>query len=204
VQLPGREDRLGEPPFSRLTSLIETLSYILQPYLDVPYAFFGHSMGALIGFELARELRRRNRTEPVHLFVSGCRAPQLPDVDAPIHLFSNAAFAAELRRLNGTSEVVLQSEELLALFRPLLRADFALYETYAYTPEEPFNCSISIYGGLHDHKTTPDTLTAWRSQTHSTSRLLIFPGEHFFLNSARGPLLQAISEDLAPFLNRKR
>lgn len=105
--------------------------------------------------------------------------------------------------MNGTPEAVLQSSELMALFLPLLRADFALHETYVYRPGEPLNCPLSVYGGMQDHKTTPDTLAAWQSQARGLFRLLMFPGNHFFLNTVRQQLLQAIAEDLVPFLTGK-
>lgn len=109
VRLPGRENRLREKPFTRLTSLVETLAGVLKPYIKIPFAFFGHSVGALISFEFAREIRRQNCFGPIHLFVSGRRAPQLPDPDPPIHRLPEAAFVYELKRLNGTPDAVLQT-----------------------------------------------------------------------------------------------
>src|SRR5205814_4666171 len=140
IQLPGRESRLLEAPFSQLFSLIEPVAQALLPYLDMPCAFFGHSMGALVSFELARYLRRQHGLSPVHLFVSGRRAPQLSDPDPPIHPLPEAEFLEELRSLKGTPEEVLQNTELLQLLLPLLRADFAVCETYAYAPETPLLC----------------------------------------------------------------
>lgn len=115
VQLPGRQSRLHELPFTRMSLLVPELVEGLQPYLDRPFAFWGHSMGALISFELARHLSHENRPGPLHLFVSGYRAPQLPRLEPPIHQLPEEAFIHELHRLNGTPDAVLQNRELMRL-----------------------------------------------------------------------------------------
>ncbi len=132
VELPGRGTRLKETPFTRLLPLVQALAQALLPHLDKPFAFFGHSMGALISFELTRQLRRLYGLVPLHLFVSAHRAPQLPDPDPPIHTLPEAEFMEELRCLNGTPKEVLEQPELMELMLPILRADFALCETYIY------------------------------------------------------------------------
>lgn len=202
VQLPGRENRLGESLFARMGPLLEALLPAIQPYLDRPFAFFGHSLGATISFELARKLRTQNGPEPLHLFVSGSRAPQLPDPDPPIHHLPDEEFIAGLRRFNGTPEAVLQHAELMELFLPILRADLALHETYVYTTSEPLDCAVSAFGGLEDEKVSRDDLAAWQEQTRGTFKLRMFPGDHFFLRSARSHLLQAVSQDLMQVLDR--
>jgi medium-chain acyl-[acyl-carrier-protein] hydrolase len=197
VQLPGRENRLTEVAFSHIHPLIDTLAMALRPYLDMPYAFFGHSMGALISFELARRLRQTEPgLEPVHLFVSGRRAPQLPDPDPPTHDLPEAEFIEELRRLKGTPEDVLQNEELLHLLLPLLRADFALCETYTYDQDKPLGCAISAFSGLQDAEVPRDVIAAWKKQTYSSFRLRLFVGGHFFVDQQQASLLRAISQDL--------
>lgn len=202
IQLPGRESRLREPCFTRLEPLVQALVQALSPYLDVPYAFFGHSLGALIGFELARALVRENRPSPVHLFVSGHSAPQVQSLDPPIHQLPEPDFIKELRHLNGTPGEVLQNAELMALLLPVLRADFAINETYVYIPGTLLDCPISAFGGLQDSLVSRDGLAAWCDQTYSTFALRMFPGDHFFLHSARPPLLRAIVHDLAQSLSR--
>lgn len=202
VQLPGRESRLKEPPFTRLLPLVQTLAQVLHPYLNMPLAFFGHSMGALISFELAHQLRRQYSLDPVHLFVSGRGAPQIPDLEPPIHHLPEAAFVEELRRLNGTPESVLQNAELMRLVLPILRADFAICETYVHSTQEPLDCPISAFGGLQDSEVSYDSLAAWRDQTNSSFTLKMFPGNHFFLHSARSLILSAVSQDLTRLLDR--
>lgn len=137
LELPGRGKRITSAPFTRLQLLVQAIAIALLPYLDKPFAFFGHSMGGLVSFELARLLRKNYGKVPVHLFVSGYRAPQVPDPDPPIHDLPEPEFLEELRRLNGTPEIVLENTELMQMLLPALRADFAVIETYAYTPESP-------------------------------------------------------------------
>ena len=200
IQMPGRDARIVEPLVTRMETLIQTLAGAMESYGQIPYAFFGHSMGALVGFELARALRRRRRTGPVVLFASGCRAPQLPDPGSPIHGIDTPAFIAELRRLEGTPEEVLQSTELMELLLPALRADFALCETYVYEDEAPLDCAISVFGGLDDPRTTRAELESWRLQTRRSFRLHMFSGNHFFLQQAPLQIVQEVARDLQPFL----
>lgn len=199
VQLPGRENRLRERPFTQISPLVEALADALRPYLDRPFAFWGHSMGALISLELARQLRREKGPDPVHLFVSAYSAPQIPP-DSAIHRLPEAAFVEELRRLKGTPEAVLQHAELMQLMLPLLRADFALVETYGYVHEDPLDCPISAFGGLEDDGVSYDDLMAWREQTRSAFKLRMFPGDHFFLHANRAQLLQVVSQGIVPHL----
>lgn len=197
VQLPGREARLTESAFSQVDTLLDQLFPILLPYLDAPYALFGHSMGALISFELARAIRRAGVRPPLRLIVSGRRAPQLPDLRPPTYHLPEGEFIAELRRLQGTPEAVLQNEELLHLVLPLLRADFALCETYTYKPEAPLACPITALGGLQDSDVSREDTAAWSKQTTSAAfRLRFFAGDHFYLHKEQVPLLRIITQDL--------
>ncbi len=199
VQLPGRENRLLETPFSSTSSLLDALAPALLPYLDMPYAFFGHSMGSLISFELARRLSDQQiRYTPVRLFMSGHRAPQLPDPDPPTYHLPEPAFIEELRRLQGTSEEVLQNTELLRLLMPLLRADFTLCETYKYIHAKPLNIPILAFGGLQDTSISRDEISAWREQTCAPFTLRFFTGNHYFLRGEELPkLLQTISREIS-------
>jgi medium-chain acyl-[acyl-carrier-protein] hydrolase len=196
IELPGRGLRMKEKPFARMLPLMQAIAPSLLPYLNQPFAFFGHSMGALVGFELARLLRRAYGCSPSHLFVSGRRAPQVPDSDPPIHTLPNSEFLQELRRLNGTPEAVLQNDELMQLLLPTLRADFAVLETYVYTPKPPLDCPITAFGGLQDPEVCCEVLEAWREQTRAAFSLHMFPGDHFFLHTAQSLLLQSLNQTL--------
>jgi len=196
IQLPGRGPRLIEPPFNRLSPLIHALAEALFPLLDKPFAFFGHSLGALVSFELARQLRRQYAVQPVRLFISADRAPQIPNRDPPTHSLPEGEFLMAVRRLNGTPREVLEDEELRQIMLLLLRADFAVYETYEYSTEPPLNCPISAFGGLQDHRVSRGDLEAWRDQTNVSFSLRMFPGDHFFLNTTQPVLLRVLSQEL--------
>jgi medium-chain acyl-[acyl-carrier-protein] hydrolase len=184
------------PAFTQLQPLVQAIAPVLLPHLDKPFAFFGHSMGALVSFELARLLRKEYNISPVHLFVSGRHAPQIPDTKPPVHALPEPEFKEELRRLNGTPEAVLQNAELMQLLVPILRADFAVLETYVYTTEPPLNCPITAYGGSEDEEASYDELQAWQKQTNAAFSLQMFTGDHFFLHSAQSLLLQSLSQEL--------
>lgn len=197
VQLPGREARLPETPFMRLDELCATLAPVLAPALDKPFAFFGHSLGAIIAFELVRQLRRQNGAQPLRLFVSGSRAPQIPDPYPPLHHLPDDDFVHEVSvRYQGIPREILENTEMLALLLPALRADFAMSDTYVYGDEAPCACPISCFGGLQDHNSPREHLEAWRRQTGSAFSLNMFEGDHFFLKTARLPLLQTVCDQL--------
>jgi len=196
VQLPGRGARIGEAPFTAIGPLVEACGTALTPFLDRPFALFGHSLGALVAFELARWTRRRLAAEPAHLFVSACGAPQLPDRETAMHHLPDPEFLEALRRLNGTPEAVLAQPELRDLILPILRADFTICETYSYTEEPPLDCPLSAYGGLRDVHVGRDRLEAWRTQTARAFLVRMFPGDHFFLNSDRVLLLRVLALEL--------
>ncbi len=197
IQLPGRGSRIKEPPFTELLQLARALAEGLLPLLDKPFAFFGHSMGALIGFELARQLRRERGIEPAHLFVASRRAPQLPESSPQMHALSDASFIQALRNLGGMPEEIFQHAELLRLMLPILRADVTLVETYVYKKEEPLNCPISVFGGIFGRDVSRYELESWRGQTRRNFTLQMFPGNHFFLVDDRALLLKAIAQDLS-------
>lgn len=197
IQLPGREGRWLEPPVTRMSELIPALTDALTPYLHPPFAFFGHSMGAFIAFELARHLRRRNQPAPAIIIVSAARAPQIPDIDPPIHELPEASLLEELKRYDGIAEEILNEPEFLSLFLPTLRADLALCESYEYVDEPPLDCSIAVYGAQHDGKVKPEQLAPWKAQTSKDFQLRMFPGNHFFfINEANASFVDALSEDL--------
>jgi medium-chain acyl-[acyl-carrier-protein] hydrolase len=197
VQLPGRESRLRDQPFSRPEPMIAALAEVLTPYMDLPFVFFGHSMGGLIGFELSRELRRRGQKQPLFLFASGRRAPHLPPREEDIHDLPEPEFIAKLRELNGTPEEVLQHSELMKLLLPILRADFSVNETYVYTEEEPLDFPISAFGGLGDEEITREDVEAWRQHTRGRFRMRMLPGDHFFIHGTKELILEAVARDLA-------
>jgi medium-chain acyl-[acyl-carrier-protein] hydrolase len=198
IHLPGRSGRLHEAPFRSIEPLVRALGEALLPYLAKPYVLFGHSMGALISFELARHYRSQQISPPIHIFASGRRAPQLPDPDPPTFDLSDAEFKEELRRLNGTPSDVLENFELLQLMMPVLRADFEVCQSYEYKEELPLSCPITAFGGIGDIDVPRSTIEAWRQQTSSTFVMRMMPGDHFFLHSNERLIVHTLARDLYP------
>lgn len=202
VQLPGRESRLREPRLTRVAPILEELQEALPPFFDLPFAFFGHSMGAILAFELTLALRRAGGPLPQHLMLSGRRAPHRPDPDPDIHALPEEEFKQELRGLNGTPEEVLAHPELMELLIPVLRADFAVCETYEHASQEPLQVPVSAFGGIGDHKVSREDLEGWQRYTKGEFRLRMFQGDHFYLSGpARGDLLRSVARELAGHLD---
>ncbi|PSO63477.1 MAG: putative thioesterase [Cyanobacteria bacterium QH_6_48_35] len=197
VELPGHGRRLAEKPYARLSPLVEAIAIAINPFLDKPFAFFGHSMGALLAFELAQHLREYNAPQPVHLFVSGCRAPQFPDTDSPSRNLPDEELMKKLRWLKGTPREVLDNPEMRQLLFPVLRADFAVCEMYEYRSQPPLDCPITALGGWRDPATRSGGLRGWRQHTTETFAKKVFRGNHFFLHSSQTPLLKFLCKQLS-------
>ncbi|MCM3904410.1 MAG: alpha/beta fold hydrolase [Pyrinomonadaceae bacterium] len=203
VELPGRGSRLSEPPVNDLESLVEIIAEELAPHLDQPFAFFGHSMGALLGFELARYLRRARRVEPVHLLVSAGRAPQVRASGPVTWDLQDDQLVDKMRRLNGTPQAVLDNPELMALVLPIIRADLVAIDSYVYRHEPPLSCPITALGGLQDSSVTRDELCPWREQTSESFTLRMLPGDHFFLHSAQQTLREVVARELRQYCSTR-
>jgi len=202
VELPGRGARFHETPHSSLTDLIEALGPALLPYLDRPFALFGHSMGATIAFELSCWMRDRNALEPSQLLVSGRPAPHVRDPSPQVHQCTDRELIEHLRRYNGTPEAVLSNPELMELLLPTIRADFKLLETYTYCDRVPLGCAIKIFGGKDDETVSCDHLRAWRLQTTASSKVHFLPGDHFFIHTEEQQLLRLFSTSLKDICSR--
>jgi len=199
VELPGRASRFREPLCRGAAEVVAQAAGALAPYLDRPYAFFGHSMGSLIAFEFARQLRDRGLGEPLYLFASARRAPQQPSREEPVYNLPDPQLLDKLRDLNGTPEEALQHPELMQMMLPLLRADFQISDTYDFREAPPLTCPLTAFGGLGDVDVARDDLEAWGEHTKGRFTVRMFPGDHFFLNHEpdRSDLLRAIAQDLA-------
>ncbi|HWO22762.1 MAG TPA: alpha/beta fold hydrolase [Kofleriaceae bacterium] len=202
VQLPGRGRRAGEPAYAAIGPLVGALAgalaEALPPALDLPFALFGHSMGALVGFELARELRRRGLPEPCHLLVSAHAAPHLPRRYPPLSALPDDEFVAALHRRYGY--VVPQDagplDELMRLMIPTLRSDVMVTDHYVLAEEEPLACPITAFGGLDDPTVTRDELAAWQHQTRGGCETRMLPGGHFYLDTDPRFLIRFIADRL--------
>ncbi|OCQ97730.1 putative thioesterase [Nostoc sp. MBR 210] len=204
IELPGRGKQMKLPAFTQMETLVKAIAPILLPYLDKPFAFFGHSMGALISAALACHLAEEYNKQPSHLFVSASRAPQIPLSKPPIHTLAEHEFKQKLRRLNGTPASVLDNDELMQLLTPILRADFTLSETYLYSQEIPLECPITAFGGLEDQEVSIQELEAWRSLTKNSFQLELFPGDHFFIHSSPSLVLANLAEYFKAVTNIKQ
>jgi surfactin synthase thioesterase subunit len=179
IQYPGRQDRRAEPPISDMTVLADRIHGILRRQPELPLTFFGHSMGALIAFEVARRLEA-DGPGPVRLFASGRRAPSTYR-DEKVHLRDDAGILAEVRKMNGTASSLLSDDELMRAALPALRADYRATETYTCATDTTVTCPISVLTGDSDPKTTMDEANAWARHTSGSFDLQVFRGGHFFL-----------------------
>jgi surfactin synthase thioesterase subunit/glycosyltransferase involved in cell wall biosynthesis len=196
VRLPGRESRLAEAPFERMEPLVEALAGAIQPYLSQPFAFFGHSMGAAVAFELSRLLRRRGHPLPKLLIASAARAPQYRRNYAPPPAPSDSQFLEELRRLEGIPDEVLDRPASMQAILPALKADTAVYRNYVYAEDAPLACPIRAYGGLEDPNVRREHLEAWAEQTTASFGVRLFSGGHFYLQARPWEIRAALEEDL--------
>ena len=197
AQFPGRGARLFEEPFTDVAQFVEESSSSLLQHSDKPFVFFGHSMGALIGFELARRLRREKRPLPLHLFVSGRGTLRGLKGQLRRALLSDSELLEELRLFDGAPAELFGNAELMRIMMPSIRADFTACESYVYTAEPPLPCPLSAFGGLQDQDVSREQLEAWRDETTAAFSCKIFPGGHFFLDTDRHMLLGAVAQELS-------
>ena len=202
VQAPGRENRLREAPFTELRPLVDALASACAGLADRPFAFFGHSMGSLVAFEVTRALRDRGGPMPVHLFVSGATAPDVPRTREPLSPLSDGDefVAAVATRYGGLPKAVRDNRELLEVILPVLRADMRITESYVHAPAAPLPIGITAYTGTEDPTATPELLAGWREQSTAGFASRVFPGDHFFLTEHRDALIADVMQHLEAFV----
>src|ERR1043166_1512951 len=196
IQLPGRGNRIGEPPGRRVSDIVVPLSRAITPLLDKPASFFGYSMGGLICFELAHLLRSQCGIEPVHLVLAGRRAPQDLAEKKITYDLPRPEFIAEIQKYNGLPSQSLKDKEMLELIIPILRADMELCQTSNYTPKRAFECPITVFGGYRD-QISEDDLNLWKEHTRGRFAKYMFAGDHFFINTAESEMLSILSSELS-------
>lgn len=194
---PGREMRCREKPLDRMDAIAAAVADAMVPHLDRPFVFFGHSFGALVSFEVARELRRRGLPLPLRLFASAAPGPQTAWPHHDLHKLDEQGFLDKLNSLyNKIPKAVLDDPELRAIVLPALRADLTAVETYRYQAEPPLDCPVTAFAGQGDHVIPPDLVAGWNRQTASDFRFHVVPGDHFYLKTALEEIRRHVLADL--------
>ncbi len=179
--------------------LVDALYEAIAPQLSGRYAFYGHSLGAVVAFETARKIERQGGQGPVRLLVSAHTAPQIGLRRAPFYTLPEKEFVDGLRRLAGTPQEALENEDLMGLMMVALRADFEVDETYSYEEGKPLECPISAFGGINDPDVSQADLEAWKMQTSQQFSLHMMEGDHFFIFRSQD-FMQRLSEELQAHL----
>ncbi|GHJ16545.1 MULTISPECIES: thioesterase II family protein [unclassified Micromonospora] len=194
VQYPGRQDRRHEPCVPSIGELARQVADVLRPWRDRPLAFFGHSMGATLGFEVARLVEAEGGAV-AHLFPSGRRAPSCHRHET-VHLLDDEGLLADVKKLSGPNSAVLGDPDMLRAALPAIRSDYRAAETYTYAPGPKLSCPVTVFTGDADPKTTVDEARAWSEHTTGAFDLHVFPGGHFFLASHQPAILRTLSAAL--------
>jgi surfactin synthase thioesterase subunit len=203
VQLPGRQNRIAEEPFSEVGPLVTVLTHALRPVLDGPCAFFGHSGGASLAYELTKALRSRGRRGPQQLFLSGRAAPDVTGIPQ-LHDLPDDEFRAEMRALGGIEPEIAEDDDVMADLLPLLRADFGLWERYRPTPSSPLDCPITVLCGESDPRAPLAGVARWRAYTTAEFSTQIYAGGHFYFLESTAEVVSFIGRTmLASATNRR-
>jgi medium-chain acyl-[acyl-carrier-protein] hydrolase len=199
--LPGRETRISEPLFTEIDPLLDAIASELRPWLDIPYAVFGHSMGALLAFEWAHRMQQEGHPLPQVLFLSGRRAPDASGDPTLLQSLTDRDFIEELtRRFDGIPPEILHNAEHMKIYLPILRADIAVVESHRYKETKPLDCPITVFAGIDDRSVTWNQMDAWKRHTNCHCTFQYFPGGHFY---PQQPLLHVISATTTALNNRR-
>jgi medium-chain acyl-[acyl-carrier-protein] hydrolase len=198
IHFPGRDKRIREPLHTDLSSLVEEIGEAILSRLDRPFAFFGHSLGALVSFEVARYLNKKHDRLAKHLFLSARRAPHLQDPYSNIYLLPEKDFLKTAEELYGKlPDIVKEDRDILQLFLNIMRADLTMTGRYQYYHEPPLQCPLTVFGGVQDASVTEHELNAWQEHTTAKFELFMFPGDHFYIHGSRMLLLQNLNRTLS-------
>ncbi|WP_010291653.1 thioesterase II family protein [Clostridium senegalense] len=198
IQLPGRENRICEDPILDMDSLVKYITNSILPYLDKPFLFFGHSLGARVAFEITHNLNSVYNKIPNCLIVSGSRAPHIPEPN-PIHFLPDNEFLNAIGKLSGIPNIIFENKELMNLFLPILRADYTIDETYVFKDKSPLPCPIIAFGGVYDTEASEDEIQDWSAYTSNLFSYSMIEGDHFFFKSHVEELLNKISKIISNY-----
>ncbi|WP_428265215.1 thioesterase II family protein [Haliangium sp.] len=196
IRLPGRDRRLTEPAFTDWTALLDATAAALEPHLDRPYAFFGHSFGARVALELTKHFEANGQPTPTRLIISGCRCPHVPPPDPELHLVPRDEFFRRVRKMKGTPAEVLENQRIMEMLEPTLRADMGLHNQEWVVSERTTAVPIVALSGARDEIDPPESMRDWGRYTSAEFSFHSFPGEHFFLHSDEAEVLATIWEVL--------
>jgi len=201
LQLPGRENRLTDPPVRDVPELAEQIARQILPWLNRPFVLFGHSYGALLAFEVTRSLRRSGSPAPVKLLVSGFCAPRVRPFHQGLHQVDRNELLQWLQETSGETDEALTHREWQDLLLPTLRADLEAIEHYQYVSEPLLECPVTAFVGKTDAIAPWEKMIAWRRETLADFNLHVLDGSHLFLRSHRASLLSLIQQELTASLN---
>ncbi|UQA94910.1 thioesterase II family protein [Streptomyces halobius] len=202
VQYPGRQDRLAEEPIGDMAEMAEQVAQALRPLLDLPMAFFGHSMGTGLSYEVAGRLEREDGFVVDHIFVSARPAPHLIDGEHR-HRLSDEDLASAMRRLGGPDAEAFDYPGLLPLILPPLRADLALLDRYRPEQLTPLRAPLTAFGGESDDTCPVSELPAWEEATTAGARVRTFPGGHHYLRECEDEVIAAVSVEILAAQQRR-
>ncbi|MDQ3191153.1 MAG: alpha/beta fold hydrolase [Bacteroidota bacterium] len=197
VELPGRGKRSREALLNEADLMADDVFAKIKSNLvsGVPYAIFGHSMGGLLGYLLTRKILENNLPLPLHLFISGRSGPSYNDDREKYYLLPKQEFRDKLKELGGSPKEVLENDDLMDFFEPILRADFQVVETYNHQEEAPFSVPASIMIGDED-KISLEAARLWQKETSQPIKLHSFTGGHFFVFQHLTSICKIISAEL--------
>lgn len=196
VRLPGRGSRINEPPYRDWEMLLTDTYAALSSYLCEPHAFYGHSFGGRLAYELAHLAAAKYPGHTRHLFVSGCRSPNQPQARPYLHQLPEPEFRAALHDMGGTPAELLNDERLMKLLIPTVRSDIRLAELWDDRHGTPLDVLLTVLYGRNDRVVGRDSMCDWSAFSRRKCELIEMPGGHFFLNTHRQHLLGVINERL--------
>jgi medium-chain acyl-[acyl-carrier-protein] hydrolase len=192
LQLPGREARYSEPRIKDFVKLVKDIAQAIHEYQDKPFSIFGYSFGALLAFEVSRELRRQGLAIPVHLFVAACQAPQIPDAYPPISMLGDSEFMHKVEDFFEPQNEAWSHSKLRDFLLPVLRDDIAVCESYVYRKEAPFSCPIDVFAGEQDRSIPVASTRDWSEHSTATVTHHVFPGGHFFIDDSEDEIIALV------------
>lgn len=193
VEFPGRGSRIAEPLINEMDSVVKQIAESITKHLDIPFIFLGHSMGALVSYELTHYLNAQLISQPKKLYLSAHKVPSASRDCKLMHKLSKEEFLSEIINMNGVSKEILEHEELLELVLPIIKNDYKLCETYCFSDKGKLDIPISVFGGNKDVEVTEDHLKGWENFTNSAFKLELFDGDHFFITKNRGQFFERFS-----------